>query len=170
MPGTAVPASRAALFERLNELGIACETVEHPAVFTVEESQKLDAQLPGGHTKNLFLKDAKGIMFLIVAESRSRIDLKQLHKILGCKRLSFGNGDLLYEKLGVSPGSVTAFALLNDRNQEVRVVIDKQLMQYDRINCHPLENTATTGIAKADLLRFIEACGHSYEIVDLAAG
>lgn len=162
-----MPATRADLFARLAELGIKTRTVEHEPVFTVAESEKLERDLPGGHTKNLFLKDAKGKLFLVTAESRSPVNLKILHKILGCARLSFGKPELLMEVLGVAPGSVTAFALFNDTEHRVTFVFDKRLMAYDTINCHPLENTATTNIARDDLLRFIRSCGHEPLIVDL---
>nr|PZN83293.1 MAG: DNA-binding protein [Pseudomonadota bacterium] len=162
-----MPATRADLFARLAELGIETKTVEHEPVFTVAESEKLERDLPGGHTKNLFLKDAKGKLFLVTAESHSQVNLKALPKILGCARLSFGKPELLMEVLGVPPGSVTPFALINDRDRQVTFVLDKRLMAYDTINCHPLENTATTNIARDDLLRFIRACGHEPHIVDL---
>ncbi|HZA02317.1 MAG TPA: prolyl-tRNA synthetase associated domain-containing protein [Hyphomicrobiaceae bacterium] len=163
-----MPVTRTELFARLSELGIATRTVEHPPVFTVAESDKLERDLPGGHTKNLFLKDAKGRLFLVTAASHNQIDLKQLHKVLGCARLSFGNPELLQEVLGVAPGSVTAFALINDPAGRVSFVLDAQLMEHEYINCHPLENTATTSVARGDLLRFIRACGHEPLILDLS--
>jgi len=162
-----MPATRADLFARLAELGIETRTVEHEAVFTVAESDKLERDLAGGHTKNLFLKDAKGKLFLVTAESHSQINLKTLHKVLGCARLSFGKPDLLMDVLGVTPGSVTTFALINDRDRQVTFVLDERLMAFDTINCHPLENTATTNIARDDLLRFICSCGHQPRIVGL---
>jgi Ala-tRNA(Pro) deacylase len=163
-------ATRANLFERLAELGIETHTTEHEAVFTVAESQRLDRELPGGHTKNLFLKDAKGRLFLVTAEAHTAIDLKSLHKQIGCARLSFGKPDLLMEVLGVTPGSVTAFALINDREHRVSFVLDAKLLRCGTINCHPLTNTATTNIARDDLLRFIRACGHEPQVVELENG
>ena len=163
----ATPKTRAQLFQRLGELDIETTTHEHPAVFTVAESELLERELPGAHTKNLFLKDAKGRVFLIVAKSTSRIDLKALPKRLGCARLSFGKPELLMELLGVKPGSVTAFSLINDPDQRVRVVIDATLMDHATINCHPLENTATTNIARDDLLAFMRACGHDPLVLEL---
>jgi Ala-tRNA(Pro) deacylase len=134
-------------------------------VYTVAESSKLERQLPGGHTKNLFLKDKKGALFLIVALGHAQIDLKTLHKKLGCDRLSFGKPELLMEVLGVPAGSVTPFALINDKVRRVTVILDLDMMRHDRLNCHPLDNTATTNIARADLLAFIRACGHEPRIV-----
>jgi Ala-tRNA(Pro) deacylase len=163
-------ANRAELLDRLAELGIKTHTAEHEAVFTVSESERLDRELPGGHTKNLFLKDAKDRLFLVTAEARAAIDLKTLHKRLECARLSFGKPQLLMDVLGVSPGSVTAFALINDRERRVSFVIDADLLKYDTINCHPLTNTATTNIARDDLLRFIRACGHEPRILKLGNG
>jgi len=155
------------LFARLEQLGIGHRTVEHAPVFTVAESERLERSLPGGHTKNLFLKDAKGRLFLVVAESRTAVDLKSLHKTLGCARLSFGKADLLMDVLGVPAGSVTALSLINDRERRVSVVIDAHLMRHDSINCHPLENTATTNIGRDDLIKFIRACGHDPKFASL---
>jgi len=163
------PMTRADLMARLAELGIATTTIEHEAVFTVAESTKLERELTGGHTKNLFLKDAKDRLFLLVAESHTQIDLKALPKVIGSARLSFGKPDLLLQVLGVTPGSVTAFAIANDTVGRVTVFIDKALMRHDTINCHPLENTATTNIARDDLLRFIRATGHEPHVIDPAA-
>jgi Ala-tRNA(Pro) deacylase len=164
-----VPATRQDLFDRLKELGIATETIEHEAVFTVEQSSKLERELPGGHTKNLFLKDKKDRLYLLVALGSARIDLKALPKTLGSDRLSFGRPDLLMEVLGVPPGSVTPFALINDKARRVTVILDADMMRHERLNCHPLENTATTNIAREDLVRFIRACGHEPRILAASA-
>lgn len=166
---TTAPKTRSELFDRLRELGITTKTIEHPAVFTVAESEALERYIPGGHTKNLFLKDAKGRLFLVVAKSTTRVDLKALPKTLGCARFSFGKPELLMEVLGVTPGSVTAFSLINDPAQRVTVIVDQALMQHDTINCHPLENTATTNIARDDLVAFMRACGHDPRIEVLPA-
>lgn len=162
-----MPLTRDDLLRHLDELGIATRTVEHEAVFTVAESERIERVLPGGHTKNLFLKDKKGRLFLVVAEGRTAIELKTLHTKLDCGRLSFGNAELLMDTLGVPPGSVTALALINDAPPRVSVVIDAHLMAYDTINCHPLTNTATTNIARDGLLRFIRSTGHEPRILDL---
>ena len=161
------PAARADLMAYLAQLGITTTSVEHTAVFTVAESDAIERDLPGGHTKNLFLRDAKGQLFLIVAEAHTKVDLKALYKKLGCARLSFGSPDLLMTALGVTPGSVTAFAVLNDLNGQVRVVLDRALLAYDVINCHPLTNTATTSISREDLLRFFQATGHDATVLSL---
>jgi Ala-tRNA(Pro) deacylase len=123
-------------------------TVEHEPLFTVTESSKLERELPGAHTKNLLLKDDGGELFLVVAASTTRVDLKALAQTLGAGRFSFGKPELLMQALGVPPGSVTAFALINDPERRVRLVIDAELMHRDRVNCHPLENTATTDITR----------------------
>ena len=157
-----MPVSRHDLFARLAELGIDTETVEHPAVFTVAESSKLERELPGGHTKNLFLKDKKGRLFLVVALGRAHIDLKTLHKMLGGDRLSFGRPELLMEVSGVPAGSVTPFALMNDKARRVTVILDADMMRHERLNYHPLENTATTNIARQDLVTFIRRAGMSH--------
>jgi Ala-tRNA(Pro) deacylase len=162
-----MPATRDDLFRRLDDLGIETRTVEHKAVYTVAESTGLERCLPGGHTKNLFLKDAKGRLYLVIAASHTAVDLKTLHKRLGCARLSFGKADLLMEVLGIPAGSVTAFALMNDRESRVSVAIDANLMRHESVNCHPLVNTATTNIGRDDLLAFIRACGHEPSVAVL---
>jgi Ala-tRNA(Pro) deacylase len=164
-----MPKSRAQLFSALTELGIQTETVEHPAVFTVAESDTVQIPLPGAHTKNLFLKDDKGALFLVIANSATRVDLKALSKRLGAGRFSFGKPELLMEVLGITPGAVTAFAVINDTVQRVTIVFDEALMADTTINCHPLENTATTNIARDDLLRFIRATGHEPRVMVLSA-
>jgi Ala-tRNA(Pro) deacylase len=165
-----LPATRTDLFNRLHELGIDTETVEHEAVFTVAQSSKLERALSGGHVKNLFLKDKKDRLYLVVALESTNIDLKALPKMIGSDRLSFGRPDLLMEVLGVPPGSVTPFALINDMAQRVTVILDAGMMRHERLNCHPLENTATTSIAREDLMRFIRACGREPRILPLAPG
>jgi Ala-tRNA(Pro) deacylase len=164
------PATREELFLRLAELGIATRTVEHPPVHTVAESAAIERTLPGGDTKNLFLKDANGTLILIVALAETKIDLKALPRTLGCGRLSFGKPELLLDVLGVTPGSVTAFAVMNDVARRVSVVVDAALMAHETVNCHPLENTATTNIARDELLRFIRATGHEPRVAKLGGG
>mgnify|MGYP001176856175 CR=1 FL=1 len=164
-----MPAGRQQLFDRLSALAITTTTCEHPAVFTVAQSTAIERAIPGGHTKNLFLVDAKGAMFLVVAESDTRVDLKALAGRLGAARFSFGKADLLMEVLGVAPGSVTAFAAMNDTGQRVRVVVDARLLRHEVINAHPLENTATTSISREDLMRFLRHSGHEPLIVDMTA-
>jgi Ala-tRNA(Pro) deacylase len=160
-----MPASRQDLFARFSALGISSETVEHAAVFTVAESTKLERDIPGGHTKNLFLKDKKDRIFLVVALNDADIDLKSLHRRIGSDRLSFAKPELLWDVLGVQPGSVTPFALINDSAQRVTVILDADMMRLESLNYHPLENTATTSIRRDDLLRFIRSCGHEPHIV-----
>jgi Ala-tRNA(Pro) deacylase len=155
-----MPATSDDLFAYLDALGIATTTAEHEAVFTVEQSERLHRDIPGAHTKNLFLKDAKGALFLVVAAAHSRVDLKTLHKSVGCARLSFGNADLLMQMLGITPGSVNAFAVINDKAGTVSVILDETLRDASHINGHPMANTATTSIARDDLLRFMQATGH----------
>ena len=160
-------ATRKDLFNRLADLGITTRTIEHEPLFTVAESSAIERELPGAHTKNLFLKDEGGELFLVVACSETRVDLKALAKRISAGRFSFGKPELLMQALGVPPGSVTAFAIINDPGRQVRVVIDANLMKHDSLNCHPLENTATTNIARDDLLRFIRSCGHEPRIAVL---
>jgi Ala-tRNA(Pro) deacylase len=164
-----MPATSAELFAYLDTLSITTTTVNHAAVFTVEQSENLHRDIPGAHTKNLFLRDAKGLLFLVVAEAHSRVDLKTLHKSIGCARLSFGNAELLMQKLGIMPGSVNAFAVINDRDGQVSVILDDTLRTASHINCHPMTNTATTSIARDDLLKFMRATGHEPSWLGLAS-
>jgi Ala-tRNA(Pro) deacylase len=155
------PASPADLFAFLDRLGIAHATVTHPPLFTVEQSRALRGQIPGGHTKNLFLRDKKGTLFLVVALEEAVIDLKGLHRRLGASgRFSFGSAELLMQHLGVVPGAVTPFAAINDSERKVAVVLDEAMLRSDPLNFHPLDNSMTTAIARADLLKFLAATGH----------
>ena len=161
------PVSRQALFAYLDALGIPHDTRDHEPVFTVDEGEALKADMPGGHTKNLFLKDKKGALILISALQSTQIPLKHLHKTLDCGRLSFGKAALLEDALGVTPGSVTALALVNDPERKVRFILDQALMAHEIVNFHPLKNDATTAIRSNDLLRFLTALGRTPEIVKL---
>jgi len=161
------PLTPDALFARLDELGIAHRTYSHPPVFTVEEAKSLRGTLPGGHCKSLFLKDKKSGLWLVEALEECRVDLKALADGLGAPRFSFGSAELLYEVLGIRPGSVTPFAAINDGANRVTVVLQQAMLAHDPLNYHPLENTRTTAIAPADLVRFLEASGHAPRIVDI---
>ena len=151
----------AALLARLAALGLAIRTEAHDPVFTVEEAQALRGELPGGHSKNLFLKDKKGGFWLVVAREELAVDLNALSKQLGAPRFSFGSAALLMETLGVPPGSVTPFAVINDADAKVSVVLDEGLMALDPLHFHPLRNDRTSSITAADLMTFLEGCGHS---------
>ncbi|MBI3452584.1 MAG: prolyl-tRNA synthetase associated domain-containing protein [Rhodospirillales bacterium] len=155
-----MPATRQELLTRFDAQGIETQTVDHAAVFTVEESRHLHAAIPGAHSKNLFLKDAKDALWLVVAEADRPIDLKALPAAIGSKRLSFGSAALLTEVLGIPPGSVTPFALINDTARRVNVVLDAEMMAKTPLNFHPLENTATTSISPDGLRRFLASTGH----------
>jgi len=167
---TASPTSPDLLFAHLEGLGIRTKTVQHPPVFTVDEAKALRGDLPGAHIKNLFLRNKKGDMWLVVAEESRTIDLKALGERLGAGRLSFGSPERLMSHLGVVPGAVTPFALINDRQGRVRVAIDKAVLEQDPVNCHPLANDMTTAIAPQDLLTFIESSGHKPMFLDLGDG
>ena len=164
-----MPASPQELFAYLDHLGIAHQTVNHPAVFTVEEARTLRGRIAGGHTKNLFLRDKKGTLFLVVAPEDSVIELRSLHRRLGASgRFSFGSAELLREALGVEPGSVTPFAAINDKVGRVTIVLDAGMMTGEVLNFHPLTNTGTTTISRAGLLKFLEATGHRPRIETVA--
>lgn len=158
----------AALYDLLKTQDISHETREHPAVFTVEDGKEIKAALPGGHTKNLFLKDKAGQFVLICALGKTSVRLNKLHKVLGTKRLSFGPEDALFEHLGVRPGSVTLFSVINDTDQQVRLILDKALFGPEQVWFHPMRNTASTAIARDDILRFCEAARHTPTIIDFA--
>lgn len=155
-----MPATPENLFARFDELGIAHATTKHRPVFTVEEGRDLKAAMPGAHSKNLFLKDKKGAFFLLCALGDTQIDLNAVSKLIGSGRFSFGNAELLMQMLGVTPGSVTLFALINDSEGKVRLVLDEGLFAYELVNFHPLRNDATTAISPADMLKFARATGH----------
>ena len=160
-----MPATRTELFAFFDKLGIATKTFEHEPVFTVEEAKRVHDKVPGGHCKNLFCKDEKGVLWLIVALEDAVIDLKSAPAKIGSRRLSFGKPELLMEVLGITPGSVTPFSLVNDTQVRVNVILDEAMMKLDQLNYHPLKNDASTTIAAADLLTFIKAYGHNPRIV-----
>lgn len=163
-----MPATPDELLARFKALGIAQRTYDHPAVFTVEEAKSLRGKLPGGHCKSLFLKDKKGALWLAVMLEERRIDLKRLADRLGAARFSFGSAELLEAVLGVTPGSVTPFALINDREaHRVQPVLDEEMLRHDPLNYHPLINTKTTAVSPTDLLKFIRDCGHEPRILSL---
>lgn len=189
-PDGVAPEMRTHLFACFDQLGIVHNTVEHRAVFTVEEGRDLKATMPGGHSKNLFLKDKRGDYFLVVAHGETRVDLVALGKVLAAKgRLSFGKPEAMTHMLGVLPGSVTPFGLVNQaqegslvrkilnsrgalpdaRPRLKTVVLDKALLAYDQVWFHPLENTASTRLSSSDLVSFIGACGVEPLLLDCAS-
>ena len=153
------------LFTFLDQLGISHRTVQHPPVFTVEEARTLRGQIVGGHTKNLFLKDKRGALYLVTALEDADIELKSLHRRLGASgRFSFGSAELMLEVLGIAPGAVTPFGAINDTGHQVTVVLDAAMMGLETLNFHPLRNTMTTTIGRDDLVRFLAATGHTPRI------
>jgi Ala-tRNA(Pro) deacylase len=164
-----MPLTPEQLFCRLDALGIAHRTYAHPPVFTVADAVRLRGRLPGGHCKSLFLQDKKGGLWLLVTLEERRLDLKRLAAHLAAPRFSFGGAALLSDALGVTPGSVTPFALANDALVRVAPVLDAAMLEQDPVNYHPLANDRTTAIAAKDLLRFITASGHVPRIVDFTA-
>jgi Ala-tRNA(Pro) deacylase len=157
----------AGLLADLAALAIPFEAHEHTAVFTVEESRRIDADIPGAHTKNLFLKDAGGAFWLVTVPAEARVDLKGLPGAIGCKRVSFGKAEDMERVLGISPGSVTPLAMINAPSDTVTVVLDRGLAEAGRMNVHPLRNTGTLGLAGADVLRLLRHWGHEPMVADI---
>lgn len=162
-----LPTSPQELMDLLQTLGITYELHTHQAVFTVEESSKINAEIPGTHCRNLYLRDKKKKNFLLVAANETEVDLKKLHDLLGCGRLSFGSADRLWQFLGIRPGSVCPFTVINDKDHQVQIVLDAQMMKGEIVNYHPLDNTMTIGITPDDLLKFLDHTGHTPLILDL---
>jgi Ala-tRNA(Pro) deacylase len=164
-----LPTSPEKLMEKLNDLGIAYTLYHHEAVFTVEESNKVDANISGTHCRNLFLRDKKKKNYLLVLQNATDVDMKKLPDVLGSGRLSFGSNERLWQHLGVRPGSVCPFSIINDKDNQVKILLDKSMMETDIVNYHPLLNTMTIGLTPADLLKFIESTSHEAHIVDLSS-
>lgn len=164
------PKTREELLQFLQDLGIEVETRDHAPVFTVAEAAALAHDIPGGHTKNLFVKDKKDQFFLLTVEENAVVDLKTVHTIIGAaSKVSFGKPEKLMEYLGVIPGSVTALGAINDSGNNVTFILDEDLMKFEVINCHPLSNDATTSICRDDLVRFLEATGHKPLVLKVTA-
>jgi Ala-tRNA(Pro) deacylase len=165
-----MPKTETELFAFLADLGIHVSTKRHPPLYTVADSQALRGEIAGAHTKNLFLKDKKDNFFLVTVGEDATVDLKQIHQLIGAaSRVSFGRPEMLMELLGVLPGAVTVFGVINDTAGRVKLVLDEDLMRHEVINGHPLTNEATTSIAARDLLRFVEATGHDAAILKVSA-
>ena len=163
-----MPASPDDLIAYLATLGVETTTVDHPPLYRVEDSQAFRGDISGGHTKNLFVKDKKGRLFLLVLEEETIVDLKRVHEKIGAQgRVSFGSAELLEEVWGVKPGAVTPFGAINDQAGKVSVVLDEAMMSHERLNFHPLVNTRTTGLKSADLIKFLRATGHEPLVVAL---
>lgn len=155
------------LLDLLTEINIDYTNHEHPAVFTVEEADRQHEGIEGVHSKNLFFKDKKKKLFLVVTLSDKAIRIKEVAKKIGAKSMSFGKPDLLDQILGVIPGAVTPFAVINDEQHQVKVILDKEMMENELLNFHPLENTATTTITSKNLVKFLEHCQQKFEIIQL---
>lgn len=167
--GSDLPTTPDALLARLDELGIAYTLHHHKAVYTVAESEAVDADIPGTHCRNFFLRDKKKRNFLLSLQNATEVDMKKLAPLIGGTNLSFGSADRLWEYLGVRPGSVCPYAITNDTNNDVTMILDASMMDHDILNFHPLINTMTISVKPADIVRFIESTGHTPHIMDLSA-
>lgn len=163
-----LPTPADALFAIFDSLSIPYRLYHHQPVFTVAESLDIERDMDGAHCRNLFVRDKKGTMFLVVAQNETMIDLKKLSDLLACGRLSFGSSDRLWQYLGVRPGSVCPFSIINDKDKAVTIVLDKAMMAHDIVNYHPMENHMTVGLSPDDLVKFIKNTGHEPMILDLS--
>jgi len=166
--GSDLPTTPSKLLEQLDALDIHYDLYHHKAVYTVEESEAVDADIPGTHCRNLFLRDKKKKNFLLVLQNATEVDINKLPPIIDSARLSFGSADRLWEFLGVKPGSVCTFSITNDTENKVKILLDKSMMESDLVAYHPLLNTMTVTVKPADLVKFIESTGHEAHIVDLS--
>jgi Ala-tRNA(Pro) deacylase len=162
-----LPTTPETLIAKLTALGIAFSTYHHQPLRTVEDSKAFRGDMVGMHVKNLYLRDKKKRNFLVVAEEDRSIDLKSLHQLIGADRLSFGSADRLFEMLGVRPGAVSPFTLINDPEGRVSLSIDAELMQADMLYFHPLVNDMTLGVTPAGLMQFLDASGHQAQMINL---
>lgn len=169
LPQEELPTTPEQLLARFDAVGVSYDLHHHEAVYTVAESQKLDRDISGIHCRNLFLRDKKKKNYLLVLQNETQVDMKKLPPVIGSDRLSFGSADRLWQFLGVRPGSVCPFSIMNDAEKEVKILLDKSMMEGKIVNYHPLLNTMTVSLSPSDLLKFIEHCGHEPHIVDLSS-
>lgn len=163
-----LPTSKDDLLKNLDKQEIIYKIYEHEPIFTVEQGEPLKKSIPGVHCRNLFLRDKKKRMFLITAANETKIDLKKLSSVLDCGRLSFGSAERLWDNLGIRQGSVNPFCIMNDTQGQVRIILDKYMMEQEVMNVHPMDNAFTIGLAPTDLTRFVESTNHEAEVVDLS--
>lgn len=163
-----LPVGADVIFAHLDRLGIAYRLYEHEAIFTVAEGEHLKAGMSGIHCRNLYMRDKKKDNFLVTAANETEIDLKKLSDLLGCGRLSFGSADRLWEFLGIRPGSVNPFTVINDPQNQVKLYLDAVMMKGDLINVHPMDNAKTVALAPEGLIKFLEDIGHNYSVIDLS--
>ena len=161
-----LPTTPESLIDKLESLNVVFTSHHHPPLRTVEDSKKYRDNMSGTHVKNLYLRDKKKRNYLIVAEEDRVIDLKSLHAIIGSDRLSFGSADRLFEMLGVRPGAVSPFTLINDPEHQVSLSIDAELMMAERLYFHPLVNDMTLGVTPEGLSRFLAATGHQAQLIN----
>lgn len=163
-----LPTTQKDLLKILEKQEVAYKLYEHEPIFTVEQGEPLKKSIPGVHCRNLFLRDKKKRMFLITAANETKIDLKKLSSVLDCGRLSFGSAERLWDNLGIKQGSVNPFCIMNDKQGQVRIILDKYMMEQEIMNVHPMDNAFTVGLSPLDLTRFIESTDHKAEVFDLS--
>lgn len=163
-----LPTSTEQLLGRLQAIDITYKIYDHSPIFTVAEGEHLKKEIPGVHCRNLFLRDKKGVMFLVVAPNDSRVNLKELEGPLGCGRLSFGSSERLFQHLGIYPGAVCPFTVINDKDHQVQVVLDAQMMEAEIVCYHPLDNAKTIALSPKDLMKFLAFTGHEPKVIDFS--
>lgn len=163
-----LPVTSEMLFSHLEKIGVFYALHHHAPFFTVQDGLEVEKDIPGIHCRNLFLRDKKKAMFLVVLANETKVDLKKLSVLLGCGRLSFGSAERLWEHLGIRQGSVNPFCIINDKAGMVRIILDQDMMAGKRVNYHPMDNAMTIGLSPDDLVKFISDTGHEPEILDLA--
>jgi Ala-tRNA(Pro) deacylase len=156
------------ILEYMKNIGIATTLYHHPPVFTVAEAERVDKEIEGAHTRNLFLRDKREKMFLVTLRHDTKVDLKKLSDLLGCGRFSFGSPERLWTYLGVRPGSVTPLSILNDTDRKVQIVLEYGMMNEEKVNFHPLNNAMTVGMTPADLMTILEKENITPIILDLS--
>lgn len=162
-----LPTTPEQLMACLDDANITYTLHHHEAVFSVKDAEKVERNIEGAHCRNLFLRDKKKKMFLVTAQNETPVDLKKLEKRLSSARLSFGSPERLFEYLGVRPGSVCPFAITNDKDHQVRLILEEEMMEQPLVTYHPLQNTMTLALTPKDLIKFLDHINHPYEIVDL---
>ena len=164
-----IPYTATEIEELLRARNIQSSTISHAPMRTVEDSKTFRDGVPGGYSKNLFLRNKKGKMWLVTLHEDRQIDLRDLGTMIGAGRVSFASRERLMHYLGVIPGAVTPLAVANDHSGTVQLVLDKLLLELDPLHFHPCDNSKTITLQADDLLKFVDSCGHPPQVIDFGA-